>query len=591
MVLRVVVGGLAVAGTLVLSPVTSAAGTGGGAGPHSSAPSFACDVSQCGGQPDSTSGTGLRDFLYSINPPVNEDMVDGGPTLAAAVASVDAARAKEGIATLVLPSNWESLTKPEQQFVLVNLERTARGEQALVGMNADLNAAAECGAILSVDPCGTVVQKDWGSKYGNDWMTLGYEASVDPEVIYGLFAMLYSDSCVPPFSFGGRNADCQSASNSDPASWGHRDEILAHNQFGTPDAEGTGCPDPPIEGSYCTGYFGAADFGGSIAAVVIVGNFGWVQIERATHPLPPITFTWASELAYLPACEKATGAVGWDGNPIPADTCTTLPPCPPGDVYFCVEPPPPPTCNPAGAPVGPVVGIADDAATGGYWMVTALGQVLSCDAPFMGSPAHLSGLIVGIASTPSGNGYYLVGADGSVFAYGSAVNHGQMAGTPLNKPVVGMAVDPATGGYWLVASDGGIFSFGAPFHGSMGGKTLNKPVVGIAEDPATGGYWLVASDGGIFAFGAPFEGSMGGSPLNEPVVGMTVAESGSGYRMVASDGGIFSFGAPFHGSMGGRALAKPVVSMAPDVATGGYWEVGSDGGIFSFGAPFEGAAG
>ncbi len=158
--------------------------------------------------------------------------------------------------------------------------------------------------------------------------------------------------------------------------------------------------------------------------------------------------------------------------------------------------------------------------------------------------------IVGMAEDPATGGYWLVAADGEIFAY-NAPFYGSMGGTALNQPIVGMAAAPGGNGYWLVAQDGGIFSFGpgAHFYGSTGAVHLAQPIVGMAQDPATGGYWLVAADGGIFAFHAPFYGSTGNVALVQPCVGMTATPDGDGYRFVAADGGIFDFGlAPFDGS-------------------------------------------
>ena len=159
----------------------------------------------------------------------------------------------------------------------------------------------------------------------------------------------------------------------------------------------------------------------------------------------------------------------------------------------------------------------------GYWEVTADGSLFPFGiAQFFGliGGMPLNKPIVGMAFDSATLGYYLVASDGGIFAF-NAPFLGSMGGKPLNSPIVGMAFDPATGGYYLLSSDGGIFAFNAPFLGSMGGKPLNSPIVGMAFDSATGGYYLVASDGGIFAFNAPFFGSMGGTPLNKPIVGIT----------------------------------------------------------------------
>jgi hypothetical protein len=201
--------------------------------------------------------------------------------------------------------------------------------------------------------------------------------------------------------------------------------------------------------------------------------------------------------------------------------------------------------------------------------------------------------VVGMAQTADGGGYWMVAADGGIFAYGDAGFYGSAGNLRLNKPIVGMAATKDGKGYWLVASDGGIFAYGdAGFYGSMGGSPLNKPVVGMSTSSDGKGYRLVASDGGIFAFGdAAFYGSMGGTPLNKPVVGMTATLDGKGYWFVASDGGIFSFGdASFFGSAGALTLQRPIVGMASTADNHGYWLVASDGGIFAYGdAPFYGS--
>jgi hypothetical protein len=151
----------------------------------------------------------------------------------------------------------------------------------------------------------------------------------------------------------------------------------------------------------------------------------------------------------------------------------------------------------------PIVGLAADSATGGYWLVGADGGVYSFDAPFYGSAGaiHLNSPVVGITATPDGLGYWLVAADGGVFAYGDARFYGSAGSIHLNSPVVGITADQATGGYWIVAADGGVFSYHAPFLGSAGNIPLNAGVSGIAATASGGGYWLVAADGGIFTYG------------------------------------------------------------------------------------------
>jgi hypothetical protein len=178
----------------------------------------------------------------------------------------------------------------------------------------------------------------------------------------------------------------------------------------------------------------------------------------------------------------------------------------------------------------PIVGMALDPATGGYWLVAADGGIFSFGAPFYGSTGaiHLNQPVVGMVSTPSGHGYWLVAADGGVFTFGDAKYYGSMGGTRLNQPVVGIAAASSGRGYWLVASDGGVFTFGdAPFLGSTGALRLNKPITSMASTGDGGGYWLVASDGGIFTFGdAPYLGSTGSYPGPAPIVSIATTENG-----------------------------------------------------------------
>ena len=91
----------------------------------------------------------------------------------------------------------------------------------------------------------------------------------------------------------------------------------------------------------------------------------------------------------------------------------------------------------------PVVGIAADSQTGGYWEVASDGGIFAFDAPFFGSTGNII----------------------------------------LNRPILSMASIPSGAGYWFVASDGGIFAFGgAKFLGSLGSSQLTTSIVGMADD-------------------------------------------------------------------------------------------------------------
>ncbi len=253
--------------------------------------------------------------------------------------------------------------------------------------------------------------------------------------------------------------------------------------------------------------------------------------------------------------------------------------------YVSPEPGSPPPTPPTPPP----------AVTQGYDVAAADGGVFNFGtAQYDGSMGgtDLNAPVVGMAGDIGTGGYWEVASDGGVFSF-DAPYYGSMGGTRLDAPIVGMVADNLTGGYWMVAADGGVFSFNAPYYGSMGGTRLDAPIVGMAATPFGTGYWLVAKDGGVFAFGdASFSGSMGGTALDAPVVGMAADFATGGYWLVAKDGGVFAFDAPFYGSMGGSALDGPIVGMAATLGSGGYWFVGSDGGVFNFGdAEFDGSMG
>jgi hypothetical protein len=195
--------------------------------------------------------------------------------------------------------------------------------------------------------------------------------------------------------------------------------------------------------------------------------------------------------------------------------------------------------------VGALVSVTTPCAV--TWIQLPLGSLAATPAAWT-DPATSSAATVGMAVTPNGGGYWEVTANGQVFSYGDATNYGGVSNLSLNAPIVGMAADPMTGGYWLVAADGGVFAFNAPFYGSMGGMPLNEPVVGMAEAANGAGYWLDASDGGIFAFDAAFHGSTGGATLPAPMVGMATDPATGGYWLVGANGGVFAFSTGFFGS-------------------------------------------
>lgn len=161
--------------------------------------------------------------------------------------------------------------------------------------------------------------------------------------------------------------------------------------------------------------------------------------------------------------------------------------CGPGSTPTSVSATPPPSSTGGTSTGEPGLAVGSQSGSGSqgdssYRAVATDGAVTgSAGTALYGSEAGqpLNAPIVGLASDPQSKGYWLAARDGGVFSFGDAQFAGSMGGVHLNAPIVGMAPDPATGGYWMVASDGGIFSFNAPFFGSMGGQALNAGIVGM----------------------------------------------------------------------------------------------------------------
>ena len=139
----------------------------------------------------------------------------------------------------------------------------------------------------------------------------------------------------------------------------------------------------------------------------------------------------------------------------------------------------------------PVVGITTPAAaasTGSDGIVFAFGS-----ATFHGSTANLtlSSPVVGMAQTADGGGYWLVSDDGGVFSF-NAPFFGSLTGWPLPLPVAAMAATVDGGGYWIVTEDGAVYPFGsAKAHGNMsasGCKRRSPTSCPRLTGPATGSW-------------------------------------------------------------------------------------------------------
>ena len=184
--------------------------------------------------------------------------------------AIDRARTSEGLGAMRLPTNWLSLNSSQQIFVVIDLEREARGLPAYLGLNSDLTTAALRAAKLGQDPKaapGFVMGQDASGAAGIDGVwAAGYSA------LMADYLWMYDDG------WGGKSAtpneDCTSARAA--GCWSHRDEILGSDPGYNPGV-----------GAHCTtcevGAAGVSRGSGSFTAL----------IELPAGAPPAMTFTWA----------------------------------------------------------------------------------------------------------------------------------------------------------------------------------------------------------------------------------------------------------------------------------------------------------
>jgi hypothetical protein len=189
--------------------------------------------------------------------------------------AINNARASEGITAMVLPSNWYSLSVPQQLFVVANLERTARGMPAYLGINVALSANAQAAANSDSDPSvakGFVEALDPGR-----YPAMGGAWSAGFNVLAADYTWMYEDG------WGGSPADTSNIACTSPSSlgcWAHRDELLGSDPAFNPGVGATST---------------TSEMGVGYALVNGSGSFVDL-IERPAHTPPAMVFTWANEL-------------------------------------------------------------------------------------------------------------------------------------------------------------------------------------------------------------------------------------------------------------------------------------------------------
>jgi hypothetical protein len=180
-----------------------------------------------------------------------------------ALGDINAARGSEGVGPMVLPTDFLSLSVPEQLMAVSNLERADRGLTAVAGLSAGLDANAAIAAADDEDP---MPSPFYGDAYSANWEG-GYPSSLEAD-----FVWMYDDGP------GSANGDCTGPGA--PGCWGHRHDIL--DAFAAPIA------------------MGAADGNGQYGASMtelFVGGDGQTAAGLPDAPLAP---TWAAIAQLLP---------------------------------------------------------------------------------------------------------------------------------------------------------------------------------------------------------------------------------------------------------------------------------------------------
>jgi hypothetical protein len=179
-----------------------------------------------------------------------------------------------------LPLNltaYEAMTVPEQLFVIVDVERVARGVPPIAGLTAQLDTIAQTGANNNTDPSlnassltgGAVIVSGGANWAGGTSNPLGTN-----------YYWMYDDGPNSP------NGDCTSAGA--PGCWGHRDNILG------------GYATASLCSSY--GLSGAQDFMGAgfTASGSAYGpSFAEILIGACGAAPTDVVFTWQQALQLL----------------------------------------------------------------------------------------------------------------------------------------------------------------------------------------------------------------------------------------------------------------------------------------------------
>lgn len=165
-----------------------------------------------GGTEVGASASGLTNTqpngLYNCNP---YSSTITSSCLSGALSDFRAARAKEGLGPMVLPTGFTSLSVPNQIYVLTNIERRDRGLPTFL-MGSSLTSIVLYAANNAIDP----IFPSWTQQGGSNWAS-------PKNSLWADFIWMYDDG------IGSGNIDCTSSNQT--GCWGHRRNILGSYGF------------------------------------------------------------------------------------------------------------------------------------------------------------------------------------------------------------------------------------------------------------------------------------------------------------------------------------------------------------------------
>jgi hypothetical protein len=276
-------------------------------------------------------------------------------------------------------------------------------------------------------------------------------------------------------------------------------------------------------------------------------------------------------------------------------------------------------CSKGNGSGSPVVAMASDASSRGYWLLNKKGQVFAFgNASWYGSAPNGAGTFTGIAATPNGGGYWLVTSAGRVLAYGDAAVAARTSGAAepdissdaanpaaasASKVTEGIAADRAiakTAGkytaYWTITNTGGVYNYGgAPFLGSPQHShvSLEEPITAITSMNTGAGYWLLEENSQVFAYGKAktypmtnkqkLVGSFVAIAANTSGTGYWTTETSSSITAYSTTTYVYNYGsARYYGEPIDFQSMPGVTGLAATSDGQGYWVV-TQNGVIAFG--------